>query len=82
MFGYELKSKTRKETIDEVLSIVDEEIECLQRLSDEYYVKAEGYAHGKDYYQSAEMMKKITTVQNRIYDFNLLKTTIERRYNM
>ena len=36
MFGYELKSKTRKETIDEVLSLIDGEIEELKKLRDEY----------------------------------------------
>ena len=82
MFGYELKSKTRKETIDEVLSLIDNAIERLQEMKDDYYVKAEGYAHSKDYYQSAEVMKKITTVQDRIYDFDLLRKTIEYRYHM
>ena len=41
MFGYELKSKTRKETVDEVLSLIDGEIEDLKKLRDEYYKKQE-----------------------------------------
>lgn len=82
MFGYELKSKTRKETIDEVLSLIDGEIEELKKLRDEYYVQIEGYAHSKSIYDVSEAMRKLKVVQDRIHDFDLIKTTIKYRYNM
>ena len=79
MFGYELKSKTRKETINEVLSILDNEIEDLKKLRDEYYVQIEGYAHSKSIYDVSEAMRKLKVVQDRIYDYDLIKTTIKYR---
>ena len=79
MFGYELKSKTRKETIDEVLSLIDGEIEELKKLRDEYYVQIEGYAHSKSIYDVSEAMRKLKVVQDRIYDYDLIKTTIKYR---
>ena len=82
MFGYELKSKARKETIDEVLSLIDGEIEELKKLRDEYYVQIEGYAHSKSIYDVSEAMRKLKVVQDRIHDFDLIKTTIKYRYNM
>ena len=82
MFGYELKSKTRKETIDEVLLLIDGEIEELKKLRDEYYVQIEGYAHSKSIYDVSEAMRKLKVVQDRIHDFDLIKTTIKYRYNM
>ena len=82
MFGYELKSKTRKETIDEVLSLIDGEIEELKKLRDEYYVQIEGYAHSKSIYDVSEATRKLKVVQDRIHDFDLIKTTIKYRYNM
>ena len=79
MFGYELKSKTRKETIDEVLSLIDGEIEDLKKLRDEYYVQIEGYAHSKSIYDVSEVTRKLKVVQDRIYDYDLIKTTIKYR---
>ena len=79
MFGYELKSKTRKETIDEVLSLIDAEIEELKKLRDEYYVQIEGYAHSKSIYDVSEVTRKLKVVQDRIYDYDLIKTTIKYR---
>ena len=79
MFGYELKSKTRKETIDEVLSLIDAEIEDLKKLRDEYYVQIEGYAHSKSIYDVSEVTRKLKVVQDRIYDYDLIKTTIKYR---
>lgn len=79
MFGYELKSKTRKETIDEVLSLIDGEIEDLKKLRDEYYVQIEGYAHSKSIYDVSEATRKLKVVQDRIYDYDLIKTTIRYR---
>lgn len=79
MFGYELKSKTRKETIDEVLSLIDGEIEDLKKLRDEYYVQIEGYAHSKSIYDVSEATRKLKVVQDRIYDYDLIKTTIKYR---
>ena len=79
MFGYELKSKTRKETIDEVLSLIDGEIEELKKLHDEYYVQIEGYAHSKSIYDVSEAMRKLKVVQDRIHDYDLIKTTIKYR---
>ena len=79
MFGYELKSKTRKETIDEVLSLIDGEIEELKKLRDEYYVQIEGYAHSKSIYDVSEATRKLKVVQDRIYDYDLIKKTIEYR---
>ena len=79
MFGYELKSKTRKEAIDEVLSIIDDEIEDLKKLRDEYYVQTEGYAHSKSIYDVSEAMRKLKVVQDRIHDYDLIKTTIKYR---
>ena len=79
MFGYGLKSKTRKETIDEVLSIIDEEIEDLKKLRDEYYVQIEGYAHSKSIYDVSEVTRKLKVVQDRIHDYDLIKTTIRYR---
>ena len=79
MFGYELKSKARKETIDEVLSIIDEEIEDLKKLRDEYYVQIEGYAHSKSIYDVSEATRKLKVVQDRIHDYDLIKTTIRYR---
>ena len=79
MFGYELKSKTRKETIDEVLSIIDDEIGDLKKLRDEYYVQIEGYAHSKSIYDVSEAMRKLKVVQDRIQDYDLIKKTIEYR---
>ena len=79
MFGYELKSKTRKEAIDEVLSLIDGEIEELKKLRDEYYVQIEGYAHSKSIYDVSEVARKLKVVQDRIYDYDLIKTTIKYR---
>ena len=79
MFGYELKSKTRKETIDEVLSLIDGEIEELKKLRDEYQVQIEGYAHSKSIYDVSEAMRKLKVVQDRIHDYDLIKTTIKYR---
>lgn len=79
MFGYKLKSKARKETIDEVLSIIDEEIEDLKKLRDEYYVQIEGYAHSKSIYDVSEATRKLKVVQDRIHDYDLIKTTIRYR---
>lgn len=79
MFGYELKSKTRKETIDEVLSLIDDEIEDLKKLCDEHYVQIEGYAHSKSIYDVSEAMRKLKVAQDRIYDYDLIKTTIKYR---
>ena len=79
MFGYELKSKARKETIDEVLSIIDNEIEDLKKLRDEYYVQIEGYAHSKSIYDVSEATRKLKVVQDRIHDYDLIKTTIRYR---
>ena len=79
MFGYELKSKTRKETIDEVLSLIDGEIEDLKKLRDEYYVQIEGYAHSKSIYDVSEVTRKLKVVQDRIHDYDLIKTTIKYR---
>lgn len=79
MFGYELKSKTRKETIDEVLSIIGDEIEDLKKLRDEYYVQIEGYAHSKSIYDVSEVTRKLKVVQDRIHDYDLIKTTIRYR---
>ena len=79
MFGYELKSKTRKETIDEVLSLIDGEIEDLKKLRDEYYVQIEGYAHSKSIYDVSEVTRKLKVVQDRIYDYDLIKTAIKYR---
>ena len=79
MFGYELKSKTRKETIDEVLSLIDGEIEDLKKLRDEYYVQIEGYAHSKSIYDVSEVTRKLKVVQDRIHDYDLIKTTIRYR---
>lgn len=76
MFGYELKSKTRKETIDEVLSRIDGEIEELKKLRDEYYVQIEGYAHSKSIYDVSEATRKLKVVQDRIHDYDLIKTRI------
>lgn len=76
MFGYELKSKTRKETIDEVLSLIDAEIEDLKKLRDEYYVQIEGYAHSKSIYDVSEATRKLKVVQDRIHDYDLIKTRI------
>ena len=79
MFGYELKSKTRKETIGEVLSLIDGEIEELKKLRDEYYVQIEGYAHSKSIYDVSEAMRKLKVVQGRIDDYDLIKATIRYR---
>ena len=79
MFGYELKSKTRKETIDEILSIIDNEIEDLKKLRDEYYVQIEGYAHSKSIYDVSEAMRKLKVVQDRIQDYDLIRTIIKYR---
>ena len=79
MFGYKLKSKARKEIIDEVLSIIDNEIEDLKKLRDEYYVQIEGYAHSKSIYDVSEATRKLKVVQDRIHDYDLIKTTIKYR---
>ena len=76
MFGYELKSKTRKETIDEVLSIIDDEIKDLKKLRDEYYVKVEGYAHSKDVYQASYAMSRVEQLNDRIDGIDRVRQVI------
>ena len=66
MFGYELKSKTRKETIDEVLSLINKELETYQKLRDEYCVKVEGYVHSKDVYQASFAMSRVEHMNDKI----------------
>ena len=76
MFGYELKSKTRKETIDEILSLIDKELETFQELRDEYYAKVEGYAHSKDVYQASYAMSRVEDLNDRIDGINLVRQLI------
>ena len=76
MFGYELKSKTRKETIDEVLSLIDKELETCQKLRDEYCVKVEGYAHSKDVYQASYAMSRVEHLNDEINSIDLVRRII------
>ena len=76
MFGYELKSKTRKETIDEILSIIDDEIKDLKKLRDEYYVQIEGYAHSKDVYQASYAMSRVEQLNDRIDGIDRVRQVI------
>lgn len=76
MFGYELKSKTRKETIDEILSIIDKELETCKELRDEYCVKVEGYAHSKDVYQASYAMSRVNQLNDRIGGIDLVRQVI------
>lgn len=71
--------RLEKKTIDEVLSLIDGEIEDLKKLRDEYYVQIEGYAHSKSIYDVSEVARKLKVVQDRIYDYDLIKTTIKYR---
>ena len=76
MFGYELKSKTRKETIDEVLSLIDKELETCQKLRDEYCVKVEGYTHSKDVYQASYAMSRVEQLNDRIDGIDRVRQVI------
>ena len=76
MFGYELKSKTRKETIDEVLSLIDKELETCQKLRDEYCAKVEGYAHSKDVYQASYAMSRVEQLNDRIDGIDRVRQVI------
>ena len=76
MFGYELKSKTRKETIDEVLSLIDKELETCQKLRDEYCVKVEGYARSKDVYQASYAMSRVEQLNDRIDGIDRVRQVI------
>ena len=76
MFGYELKSKTRKETIDEVLSLIDKELKTCQELRDEYCEKVEGYAHSKDVYQASYAMHRVELLNDRIDGIDRVRQVI------
>ena len=76
MFGYELKSETRKETIDDVLSLIDKELEKNKELRDEHYAKVEGYAHSKDFYQVSYLMSRVEYLSNRIDGIELVRKLI------
>ena len=76
MFGYELKSKTRKETIDEVLSLIDKELETCQKLRDEYCVKVEGYPHSKNVYQASYALSRVEQLNDRINGIDRVRQVI------
>ena len=76
MFGYELKSKTRREAIDEVWSMIDDESKDVKKLRGEWHVKVEGYAHSKDVYQASYAMSRVEQLNDRIDGIDRVRQVI------
>ena len=73
MFGLQFKGKT----INEVLKIIDNTVEELNKEMDETYSKLEAYAKAKDIYQVRSCMRRLDGLENTLRELDFLKRDIE-----
>ena len=73
MFGLQFKGKT----INEVLTIIDNKVEELNKDMDETYSKLEVYARAKDIYKVRSCMRRLDSLEDTLRELGYLRTDIE-----
>lgn len=73
MFGLQFKGKT----INEVLTIIDNKVEELNKEMDETYSKLESYARAKDIYQVRSCMRRLDGLDDTRRELGYLRMDIE-----
>ena len=73
MFGLQSKGKT----INEVLKIIDNTVEELNKEMDETYSKLEAYAKAKDIYEVRSCMRRLDGLENTLQELYFLRRDIE-----
>ena len=73
MFGLQFKGKT----INEVLTIIDNKVEELNKEMGETYSKLEGYARAKDIYKVNSCMRRLDGLEDTLRELGYLRMEIE-----
>ena len=73
MYGSQFKGKT----INEVLKIIDNTVEELNKEMDETYSKLEAYAKAKDIYEVRSCMRRLDGLENTLRELDFLRRDIE-----
>ena len=73
MFGLQFKGKT----INEVLKIIDNEVEELNKEMNETYSKLEAYTKAKDIYEVRSCMRRLDGLESTLRELDFLRRDIE-----
>lgn len=73
MLGLQFKGKT----VNEVLKIIDDNVEELNKEMDETYSKLEAYAKAKNIYEVRSCMSKLDGLENTLRELGFLRISVK-----